>query len=192
MEMLAVTLKTFQIQCMKSFLLTAHYLIKIKSSIASSKNFEIIQLLICTIRYDPYELHSTIYSKPNSLKNFILPSLYIWKWFISPSKNNDKQMSPTYSIQKKILILPFILLVSLFYTVFLIWNNSFEMEYSNDKGRFQLMLKTHFEIHVEPFVCNNYFENVQFFNSNWFHLSWFWFNMGLIGHRMSSKSATTG
>ena len=47
--MLAVTLKTFQIQCMKSFLLTAHYLIKIKSSIASSKNFEIIQLLICDI-----------------------------------------------------------------------------------------------------------------------------------------------
>ena len=47
--MLAVTLKTFQIQCMKSFLLTAHYLIKIKSSIASSKNFEIIQLLICHI-----------------------------------------------------------------------------------------------------------------------------------------------
>ena len=63
-------------------------------------------------------------------------------------KNIDKQMSPTYSIQKKFLILPFILLVSLFDTVFLIWNNSFEMEYSNDKGRFQLMLKTHFEIHV--------------------------------------------
>ena len=104
-----------------------------------------------------------------------------WSWWFHRSKNNDKQMSPTYSIQKKILILPFILLVSHFNTVFLIWNNSFEMEYSNDKGRFQLMLKTHFEIHVEPFVCNNYFKKCSIFNSNWFHLSWFWFNMGLNG-----------
>ena len=141
---------------------------------------------MCSMRYGAYRMNSTTIYIVWIIKknNYFAFSIDFEVDDFTEAKITISKCHRLIQFKRKILILPFILLVSQFVTVFLIWNNSFEMEYSNDKGRFQLMLKTHFEIHVEPFVCNNYFKKCSIFNStgfNWFHLSWFWFNMGLNG-----------